>query len=221
MKKQALIITFAVLTASSTILTAQTTKGKFLLGELSYIEFLGNGVLGSTNFGYTTFQNKSDGGNSDDSKDKMFSVNIVPRAGYFIIENLAVGLDVFLATESHKAMDDAYKSTSTFFAAGPFVRYYIPTKKVLPFTEVNYSIGSRTGKTEFDGNEPSTYKYGIQLYGAGLGLAVPLGAKVTFDVLAGYHAYVIKDMEDNYNNERLVAGTVGLKLGFTVYLGAN
>ncbi len=221
MKKQALIITLAILTASSTLLTAQTTKGKFLLGELSYIEFLGNGVLGSTNLGYTTFQSKSDGDNSDDSKDKMFSVNIVPRAGYFVIDNLAVGLDVFLATESHKAMDDAYKSTSTFFAVGPFVRYYVPTKKVIPFAEVNYSIGSRTGKTEFDGNEPSTYKYGIQLYGAGLGLAVPLGEKVTFDAIAGYHAYVNKDKEDNDNNERMVAGTIGLKLGFTVFLGSN
>lgn len=221
MKKQALIITLTILTVSSTILSAQTNKGKFLLGELSYIEFLGNGVMGSTNLGYTTFQNKSDGDNNDDSKDKMFSVNIVPRAGYFVIDNLAVGLDVFLATESHKAMDDAYKSTSTFFAAGPFVRYYIPTKKVLPFAEVNYSIGSRTRKTEFDGNEPSTYKYGIQLYGAGLGLAIPIGEKVSFDAVAGYHAYVNKDKEDKEDNERMVAGTIGLKLGFTVFLGSN
>jgi len=221
MKKQALIITLTILTASFTVLTAQTTKGKFLLGELSYIEFLGNGVMGSTNLGYTTFQNKSDGDSNDDSKDKMFSVNIVPRIGYFIIDNLAVGLDVFLATESQKAMDDAYKSSSTFFAVGPFVRYYIPTKKILPFAEVNYSIGSRSYKSEFDGNEPYSSKYAIQLYGAGLGLAVPIGEKVTFDALAGYHAYVNKDKDDNDNNERLVAGTIGLKLGFTVLLGSE
>ncbi len=91
----------------------------------------------------------------------------------------------------------------------------------MPFAEVNYSIGTRTGKTEFDGNEPSTYKYGIQLYGAGLGLAVPIGDKVTFDAVAGYHAYVNKDKEDNDNNDRLVASTIGLKLGFTVYLGSK
>jgi hypothetical protein len=32
---------------------------------------------------------------------------------------------------------------------------------------------------------------------------------------------VNKDKEDNDNNERFVAGTIGLKLGFTVYLGSE
>ena len=176
MKKQTLIITIAILTVSSTILTAQTTKGKFLMGELSYIEIYGNGVMSSTNLGYSTFQNKSDGDN-DDSKDKAFLLNIVPRAGYFVIDNLAIGLDVLLATERVKSgdFDHTYKSTS--FAVGPFVRYYIPTKKVLPFAEVNYSMGSRKGKSEYDGSE-STHNYSIKLYGAGLGVAVPIGEKV-------------------------------------------
>jgi len=222
MKLKSLILATVIIAVNCNILSAQTTKGKILLGELSYIEFVGNGVMGSTNIGYSIFQNKSDGDSNDDSsKDKMFSLNIVPRAGYFVIDNLAVGLDVFLATESHKAMNDAYKSSSTFFAVGPFVRYYVPLKKVLPFAEVNYSMGSRTRKTEFDGNEPSSSNYAIKLFGAGLGLAIPIGEKVSFDAMAGYHAYVNKDKEDNDNNERLVAGTIGLKLGFTVFLGSN
>jgi len=219
MKKITIIIASIIFSACYTTLTAQANKGKFMLGELSYIEFAGNGVLGSTNLGYTTFQIKSDGDSNDDSKDKMFSVNIVPRVGYFVIDNLVVGLDVFLAIDSHKAMDFDYKSSSTFFAVGPFVRYYVPTKKVLPFAEVNYSMGSRKSKSEYDGNESYSSNNAIKLYGAGLGLAVPIGDKVTFDALAGYHTYVIKDKEDNDNNERLVAGTIGLRLGFTVFLG--
>lgn len=215
MKKRALIATLAILIANSTILIAQTTRGKFLLGELSYIEFLGNGVIGSTNIGYTTFQIKSDGDSNADSKEKMFAMNIAPRVGYFVIDNFAVGLNVFLATESHKASN----SSSAFFAVGPFVRYYISTKKVLPFAEVNYSMGSRTYKSGSDGSEFT--KFAIQLYGAGLGLAVPIGEKVTFDALAGYHTYVNKNKVDNDNNERLHAGTIGLKLGFTVYLGLD
>ncbi len=219
MKIKSLILASVIIAVNCNILSAQTSKGKFLLGELSYVELLGNGVIGSTNLGYSTFQNKSDGDN-DDSKDKQFSLNIVPRAGYFVIDNLAIGLDVFLATESNKAMHDGYKSSSTFFAVGPFVRYYIPTKKVLPFAEVNYSMGSRKGKSEFDGSEYS-YSSAIKLYGAGLGVAIPIGEKVSFDAVAGYHAYVNKDKEDNENNERLVAGTIGLKLGFTVFLGSK
>ena len=220
MKTKSLILAIAIIAVNCNILNAQTSKGKFLLGELSYIELMGNGVMGSTNLGYSTFQTKSDGDN-DSSKDKMFSLNIVPRAGYFVIDNLAIGLDVFLATEYYKTMDDSYKSTSTFFAAGPFVRYYIPTQKVLPFAEVNYSIGSRKSKSEFDGSESYSSNNAIKLYGAGLGLAIPIGEKVLFDAMAGYHAYVIKDKENNDNNERFVAGTIGLKLGFSVFLGSK
>ena len=43
MKKQTLIITIVIITVNSTILSAQTTKGKFLIGELSYIEIYGTG----------------------------------------------------------------------------------------------------------------------------------------------------------------------------------
>lgn len=219
MKKKSLILATVIIAVNCNILSAQTKKGKFLIGGLSYIEQLGNGVTGSMNIGYTTFQNKSDGDN-DSSKDKQFSLNLVPRAGYFVIDNLAVGLDVYLATGITKSESFDSKTTSTFFAVGPFVRYYVPTKKVLPFAEINYSIGSRKYKSEYDGSESSS-SYGIQLYGAGLGLAIPIGEKVSFDAVAGYHAYIHKDKEDNDNNERLVAGTIGLKIGFSVYLGSN
>ena len=174
--------------------------------------------MSSTNLGYSTFQNKSDGDN-DDSKDKAFLLNIVPRAGYFVIDNLAIGLDVLLATERVKSGDFDYTYKSTSFAVGPFVRYYIPTKKVLPFAEVNYSMGSRKGKSEYDGSESPTttlFSYMVLV----LVLAVPIGEKVSFDAVAGYHAYVNKDKEDNDNNDRLVASTIGLKLGFTVFLGS-
>jgi hypothetical protein len=221
MKIRSLILAFIIISVNCKILSAQTSKGKFLIGELSYIELLGNGVLGSANLGYSTFQNKSDGDNDND-KDKMFSINIVPRAGYFVINNLAIGLDVLLATEKVTSGGDVdYTYNSTLFAVGPFVRYYVPTKKVLPFAEVNYSMGSRTYTSEFAGNEPNTDKYAIKLYGAGLGLAVPIGEKVSFDIVAGYHTYVNKDKEDNEDNERFVAGTIGLKFGFTVFLGPN
>ena len=219
MKKKPLILVIVIIAVNCNFLSAQTNKGKFLMGELSYIELMGNGVIGSANLGYTTFQFKSDGDNPS-SKQKQFSLNIVPRAGYFVIDNLAIGLDVLLATELKNIGDDTYKSTTTFFAVGPFVRYYIPTKKVLPFAEVNYSMGSRTNKTEFNGNESSD-NYAIKLYGVGLGLAFPIGEKVSFDTIVGYHVYVNKDKEDNENNLRWVAGTLGLKLGFTVFLGSK
>ena len=51
MKKITIIIASIIFSACYTTLTAQANKGKFMLGELLYIEFAGNGVLGSTNLG--------------------------------------------------------------------------------------------------------------------------------------------------------------------------
>ncbi len=55
----------------------------------------------------------------------------------------------------------------------------------------------------------------------GIGVAIPLGEKASFDALVGYHSTIYKDKEDNENNSRNIVGTVGLKLGFTIFLGSN
>ena len=58
-------------------------------------------------------------------------------------------------------------------------------------------------------------------FGGGIGLAAPLGEKVTFDIMAGYDSLTVKDKEDNDDNYRTVIGTLGLKIGFTILLGSN
>ena len=55
----------------------------------------------------------------------------------------------------------------------------------------------------------------------GIGMAVPLGSKVTFDVMGGYNHLRIKDKKDNPDNYRRVYGTFGLKFGFIVFLGKS
>ena len=89
------------------------------------------------NLGWSTHKVKSDSGDDDNSDPvKEFSLNLTPRAGYFVINNLAVGLDFTLAYNRMKRTSGGeYISNSTRFGAGPFLRYYIPTQKFLPFAE--------------------------------------------------------------------------------------
>ena len=55
----------------------------------------------------------------------------------------------------------------------------------------------------------------------GLGIASPLGDKVTLDVWAGYQHTTIMAKDDNPDDNRIVLGNLGLKMGFTLFLGKN
>lgn len=219
MRNKIFTIAFALILVSNGILSAQTGKGSFLIGEFTNISLTGEGTPMNMNLGWSTHKVKSDSGDDDNSDPvKEFSLNLTPRAGYFVINNLAVGLDFTLAY-SHMKRTSGGESHSirTRYGVGPFLRYYIPTQKLLPFAEANYSIGSSKTKWEYDtfDGENSTK---VQQWGLGIGLGIPMGEKVAFDALIGYQSYIFKDTDDNEDNVRYIVGTIGLKLGLTVFL---
>ena len=218
MKKVLLIIAFCFL--NLTFLRAQTNKGKVLLGVSSTLSLAGTGSDLMT-LGYTTMKSKSDAdGYEDSDPSKTISFNLLPKVGYFVIDNLAVGLDVNMALSSEKYGDSSDKYITNMLSIGPFIRYYITTEKVLPFFEVGGTFGSVTNKYKSGSNDHKN-KSSVTSFGAGAGIAIPIGDRVTFDVLAGYSSLTVKDKEDNDDNYRTVIGTIGLKLGIIVFLGAN
>ena len=219
MKTKTAILTLSIFLLCNILLSAQTAKGTFLIGEFTNISLTREGTPMTMNLGWSTFNVKSDSGDDDNSDpDKEFSINLVPRMGYFIISNFAVGLDFKLAYNHIKSTSGGeYNSIRTEFGAGPFLRYYIPTDKLLPFAEASYSIGSSKTKWEYDtfDGERSTK---VQQWGLGFGLGIPMGEKVAFDALIGYQSNIYKEKEDNDDNLRYIVGTLGLKLGLTVFL---
>ena len=219
MRNRTLNFALAIIIISNGILSAQTEKGSFLIGEFTNISLTGAGTPMNMNLGWSTHKVKSDSGDYDNSDaDKEFSLNLTPRAGYFVINNLAVGLDFTLAyTHMKRTSGGEYSSNMTRFGAGPFLRYYIRTQKLLPFAEGSYSIGSSKNQWEFDtmDGERSTK---VQQWGIGIGLGIPMGEKVAFDALIGYQSNIFKEKDDNEDNVRYIVGTIGLKLGLTVFL---
>jgi hypothetical protein len=217
MKRIALLmIAIGVLNLSKT--EAQTQQGKIMVGVSSALSLTGTGS-NLMSFGYSTTKYKSNAsGYTDPGSEKMTSFNLLPRIGYFALENLAIGLDVnFIYSKSEYG--GYYSSnqtiTSTIFGAGPFVRYYIPVGKVLPFLEGNGVLGGISSKL----NDNSANKSSFWALSGGAGIAASLGDRVTFDVMVAYNSLVAKATQNNPDNERQVSGTIGLKLGFTVYLG--
>jgi hypothetical protein len=201
--KKSSVLTVALIVISIGLLNAQTTKGKYLV-ELS------SDLL---SLGYSSSTSKSDNGGSDNTLNS-FTVGLRPSAGYFVIDNLALGLGFNITySVGNLGEDNQYSYMATDI--GPFVRYYIPTSKVLPFFQLDGSVGSQV----WDINDGKN-KFGVTKYGGGIGMAVPLGERIMGDLLLGYYSETTKDKEDNENNSRRVAGTLGLSIGFTILLGS-
>ena len=203
------------------LLQAQTNQGNLTVGTSSSLNLIGSDsdIMG---FGFSTVKFKSDRtGFQEEDADKVASFNLSPEVGYFVIDNLAVGIDLNVGTSKVTEGTSNDSSTDNLIAAGPFVRYYIPTTRVLPFVEVGASFGRVI--TKYDGGflDGEEFKTNLRSIGGGVGVAAPLGDKVTLDIMAGYQSITIKADENNDDNDRTVTGTIALRLGFTVFLGAN
>ncbi len=230
MKKVSLLVSILFILNGS-FLSAQTGKGKILIGVSSSLSVAGTGSdlmsLGVSNTKY-----KSDASSSGSSEnDKTTSINFLPKVGFFVADNFVLGIDLSAAVSNDEYKTTyntsvlTVKSNRLMISAGPFIRYYVPTGHVMPYFEIGGSLGtvidnySVTGS--YNGNANQEDKSGILSVGGGVGIATLLGDKASFDVMLGYNSMTVKDKKDNPDNERTIMGTLGLKLGFIIYLGAN
>jgi hypothetical protein len=131
------------------------------------------------------------------------------------MDNLVVGLEVMINSHMDKDSYDGDKYSRMIFGAGPFVRYYYPLEKVYPFAELETMFGSY--KETYSTDE---YKEGMMMIGGGLGAALPIGDRVTFDAVAGYYHMTWNEEEWGEGDEtrKYITGGFGLKMGFSVYL---
>ncbi len=225
MKKIA-FLTVILATIHFGTLEAQTEQGNVMVGSSSTFNMIGagNDFVG---IGFSSVKYKSDAdGFEEPDPEKSTTFNLSPKVGYFVTNDIAVGLDINMAISSTKGDGDFInKYSQSLLGVGPFVRYYVPlSAPVLPFVEIAGSFGTLKNTYDYSDNtflEDMESKTSIMSVGGGAGFAAPLGEKVTFDFLLGYNSLTIKDKEDNDDNDRSVFGTFGLKLGFTVFLGLN
>lgn len=131
-------LTLAAVAALTFASQAQTEKGKFIVG----------GGLG--------FDTES----VKDADNKSTSFNIMPSAGYFVADNIAVGLG--LGYQWNKVEDTAEEATTGVFAVAPFGRWYSANGPVRFFGQLSVPMGWGNMKENGDkvGNVSS---YGVEL----------------------------------------------------------
>ncbi|BAV10383.1 Outer membrane protein beta-barrel domain-containing protein [Filimonas lacunae] len=178
------VLLFASILFAGVAANAQINKGQWLAG----------GTLG--------FSSSKAGDN------KTTNINLNPNAGYFVINNLAVGLEADYGYSKYKTKvagaDFSTKTTS--IGAAPFVRYYVlPTaQKTNVFVHGAYAFGS----TKSD--DASSVSFNAFKFAAGP--AFFLTPSVALEASVYYQSQKAK-----YDAER--TNTFGLAVGFQVHLG--
>ncbi len=175
----------------------QTEKGHFL-------------ISGSTNLSFTTTTTSTNESNTDY---KNTNINFTPIVGYFISEDVSLGLLVTYQGSFNEHVDQ------TSFVAGPFLRYYFAkSDKLFPFAQTAVFFGSNSVNYDYSSNESkiSTDMFGYEL---DLGLGILLSKQVSFDIILGY-AHAKESVPVSKTKTRdVTTGAFGVSLGLSLYLG--
>ena len=152
-------------------------------------------LSGASDLGFVT--GKTD--NDQDDAESTFTLDL--KGGYFVIDNLNVGLG--LGFSSFSQGDFSLSS----FSIGPYLRYYLPMKL---FGELGYQFGSQKLDVGDGDATISTGDLGIVV-----GYAIMCNDVVAIEPSLGYQLTSGKpDEGDSFNGSNF-----GINFGVTVFLG--
>lgn len=185
--------------------TAPTSKGNFIVGGSS-----------SFNFSSLTPEARSDSGNIQDSETRNTTFSLTPSAGYFVIDNLAVGAGVSFTSNKTKSDAFNFESTNTALVFAPFVRYYFTEGNIKPFIQGAVGVGFSNTKVDDDTGEDE-FKNSVFNYGFDGGVAFFLGDHVSIDLGVGYVSSSVKPRDNNDNDLRFITDGFGFNAGFNIF----
>jgi outer membrane protein len=198
MKKVVLLALALVVTH---VITAQTEKGNLLLSGATGLQFLST----NTDIEY-------DGQSQGDFDQSSFS--FTPGIGYFVMDNLAVGLTANFESLTQKDLGDKYTLSTT--AILPSVTYYLPLdSKLRPYAQVAFGVVSAKEKETFNGATSESKFNGTGLaLGAGVSYFINTTVALDFGVAYGGNNLKNSDDSDLVQNSR----TFGANIGFSIFL---
>jgi hypothetical protein len=153
---------------------AQTDKGDWLVGGLLQL----NTAKNSTSFEFS------------------------PNAGYFVLDNFAVGAKLVTAYEQLGDLN------ITSFGFGPFARYYFSEKKIKPFFAADFDVQNQKFKTSLGSVTENAFNYFL-----GGGAAFFITDNVAVEGLLGLRHTKVKEEEGN--------GGLNFRVGFQVYINRH
>jgi outer membrane protein W len=170
----------------TTQLNAQTDQGRFTVGS---------------SFANLSFSKGS------------VSVSLYPSVGYFVVDNLAVGLSLTAAYGSNDFTFNAASTNlkSTILGVGPYVNYYFGEGKLKPVIGASFSYLHQSNDTiDINGNIGKS-KENYTNASLGGGIAYFINDNVSVNGIVNYN----RDLRADVANP----GSVNVNFGFQIFLG--
>ncbi len=145
----------------SFLIKAKVKQGSIMLG----------GYISASAYTYTDELTNS----SERVEGNLIQAQIKTKNGYFVLHDLAVGLDITLNHTSRKVTSETEQEIlpdrNTYLLAGPFVRYYLD----------NGIFGELTLQAGLQNFFPSGIKYNLMEGGLGIGYAYFINEKFSIE----------------------------------------
>jgi len=193
MKKILLLLTLVV--SLSFAVNAQTEKGKWL-------------VSGSTNVGFNSVSTKYKNNGMSVDGAKVNTFNVSPSVGYFVVDNLSIGLGVDYNTSSTKDEIGDKISSSTFTVMPMATYFFTKNTTIKPYLGAGAGYASYEQKIGSIAQTNNGFAWGVEG-----GLAYFVSPKIALDLGLGYGQVSVKESGITVN-----ANTFGAKVGFSLFL---
>jgi len=177
---------------------SQFTKGTILIG-------------GNTNLGFGSQTETVKAGSTSSTISKLTTVAFQPQAGYFLMDNLAIGagINIYSGTTKWNASTDKYTVSQLIFA--PFGRYYF--NKI--FAQASFGLGSKKEK-DTQAATTTTIKTSVSNWSIAGGYAVLLNESIALEPQLGYGSTTDKSINNGTTVKDIYSG-IFIRLGVSVY----
>lgn len=189
------ITLFVVVLFTAFSVNAQIQKGRFLVGGTSNLSFLSS----KSTYRYDGTTTK---------KIKISSFEFSPEVGYFIMDKLAIGLDLSYSSEKEKVDNEAWSDPSRTFGMAFFGKYYFEAGSFKPFGK------AQLGYLHIAGSDNDVNKFNGVALGVAAGAAYFINDLVAFEASLGYDYAKVKNVKDNKYEDKV--GGFGLNIGIVV-----
>lgn len=152
------------------------------------------------------------------NKEKTSGFGLNPTVGYFIMDNLAIGLTLSENHSKSKFEDDTdveHSTKTNEIICGPIGRYYYGTTSLRPFGQAFIGFGSYKVETTVGNVSTTPDKRKIFGFGAGIGAAYFIKENISFDAILGYSYFVNTDTEET--DYKWKDSALDLKVGISVF----
>ena len=195
----AVVISLTMATHSS---IAQTLKGNFVLSGGTGLQFVSSNV-------------KSVYEGETDYEDKTSTLSIMPSFAYFVIDNLAIGLNSTITTASSKD-EDGDKDVSTMTMVLPSVLYYFPMEgKIRPLVQIGVGLASQSYKYIPKSGSDEKMSYSGIAFNFGGGFAYFLKENISVNFGVSYTKANLTDGDDDKSEVK--QGNFASNIGFSIY----